>query len=46
MSGIEGRLSLLRPFRWTDPESDPGAFIARMHEVMVEELAQVWGTAP
>jgi 1-acyl-sn-glycerol-3-phosphate acyltransferase len=46
MSGIEGRLSLLGPFRWRDPDSDPGAFIGHMRELMVEELVRVRGAAP
>ena len=45
-SGIEGRVSLHGPFRWRDPDSDPGAFIAGMREVMVEELARVRAAAP
>ena len=46
MSGIEGRVSLHGPFRWRDPDADPGTFIAGMHEVMVEELARGRAAAP
>jgi hypothetical protein len=46
ISGIEGRVSLHGPFRWRDPDSDQGAFIAGMRAVMVEELARVRAAAP
>ena len=46
ISGIEGRVSLRGPFPWTDPDSDPGAFIADMREAMVGELARMRAAAP
>ena len=46
ISGIKGRVSLHGPFRWSDPDSDPGAFIAGMREVMVGELARMRAAAP
>jgi 1-acyl-sn-glycerol-3-phosphate acyltransferase len=38
---IEGHLSVLGPFEWTDPEADPEYFSARMRNLMVDELARV-----
>ena len=46
IGGIEGRVSLHGPFRWRDPDSDPGAFMAGMREVMVGELARMRAAAP
>jgi hypothetical protein len=43
MQEIEGHLSVLGPFEWTDPEADPEDFIARMRHLMVDELARVRG---
>ena len=43
MQEIEGHLSILGPFEWTDPEADPEDFIARMRNLMVDELARVRG---
>ena len=43
MQEIEGHLSVLGPFEWTDPEADPEDFIARMRNLMVDELARVRG---
>ena len=41
MHEIEGHLSVLGPFEWNDPEDDPGDFIERMRDLMVEELARI-----
>ena len=43
MHEIEGHLSVLGPFEWKDPEADPGDFIERMRDLMVEELARIRG---
>ena len=43
MHEIEGHLSVLGPFEWNDPEADPGDFIERMRNLMVEELARIRG---
>ena len=43
MHEIEGHLSVLGPFEWNDPETDPGDFIERMRDLMVEELARIRG---
>ena len=43
MHEIEGHLSVLGPFEWNDPEADPGDFIERMRDLMVEELARIRG---
>ena len=44
MQEIQGHLSVLGPFEWNDPEAEPGHFIQRMRDLMVEELARVRGT--
>ena len=41
---IDGHLSVLGPFEWTDPRVDPENFIIRMRNLMVDELARVRGT--
>ena len=41
MQEIQGHLSVLGPFEWTDPEAEPGHFIQRIRDLMVEELARV-----
>jgi len=41
MQEIKGHLSVLGPFEWNDPEADPGDFIERMRDLMVEELARI-----
>ncbi|MCH8812483.1 MAG: 1-acyl-sn-glycerol-3-phosphate acyltransferase [Gemmatimonadetes bacterium] len=43
MHEIKGHLSVLGPFEWNDPEADPGDFIERMRDLMVEELARIRG---
>ena len=43
MQEIKGHLSVLGPIEWNEPEADPGDFIQRMRELMVEELARVRG---
>ena len=41
MHRIDGHLSVLGPFGWTDPAAEPTDFIARMRNLMVDELARV-----
>jgi 1-acyl-sn-glycerol-3-phosphate acyltransferase len=41
MQKIKGRLSVLGPIEWSDPAVDPADFIARMRNLMVDELARV-----
>jgi len=41
MKKIKGRLSVLDPIEWTDPDADPADFIARMRNLMVDELARL-----
>ena len=41
MQEIEGHLSVLGPFEWNDPDAEPGHFIQRIRDLMVEELARV-----
>jgi len=43
MHEIKGHLSVLGPIEWNDPEADPGDFMARMRDLMVEELARIRG---
>lgn len=43
MQKIKGHLSVLGPFEWTDPDADPEDFIARMRNLMVDELTRVRG---
>ena len=43
MTKITGHLSVLGPFEWTEPASDPGSFIDRMRSIMVNELARLRG---
>ena len=43
MQEIKGHLSVLGPFEWNHPEADPGEFIQRMRDLMVEELARIRG---
>ena len=43
MQDIEGKLSVLGPFEWKDPEASPEDFMARMRTVMVDELARIRG---
>ncbi len=43
MQEIEGRLSVLGPFEWKNPEADPEEFTARMRGLMVDELARIRG---
>ena len=38
---IDGHLSVLGPFGWTDPAAEPADFIARMRNLMVDEFARV-----
>lgn len=43
MQEIDGQLSVLGPFEWTDPEADQVDFVARMRKLMVDELARMRG---
>jgi len=43
MQKIKGRLSVLGPIEWSDPAANPANFIARMRNLMVDELARVRG---
>jgi len=43
MQEIKGHLSVLGPFKWNHPEADPGEFIQRMRDLMVEELTRIRG---
>jgi 1-acyl-sn-glycerol-3-phosphate acyltransferase len=41
MKKIKGRLSVLGPIEWGDPDVDPADFIAHIRNLMVDELARV-----
>ena len=38
---MKGRLSILGPIEWSDPAADPEDFIARLRNLMVDELARM-----
>ena len=41
MQKIKGRLSVLGPIEWSDPDADSADFIAHVRTLMVDELARV-----
>jgi 1-acyl-sn-glycerol-3-phosphate acyltransferase len=41
MQKIKGRLSVLGPIEWSDPDADAADFIAHVRNLMVDELARV-----
>lgn len=38
---IDGRIELMGPIRWDDPDRDPDPFIRRVREMMVDKLAEM-----
>jgi 1-acyl-sn-glycerol-3-phosphate acyltransferase len=46
MSTIRGRMTLLGPFEWPDPEGDAAAFTARIRSLMAGCLATMRATEP